>query len=606
MNMDINVVEQEIISNLDNWFNNKEKMILPEKWNFVTASANNHYNVLMWWYLHQKELSQYSPYSNTNFNIKNEIFRTNNFFSLEKNRKDAVMYAIENNANKSLNFWARYWNELSDSKSWPMIAVISEKYKVLHVGDKIINFIDYCYNKLINNDLDLYNLISIDFLIEKASLYSEIRLLDCLYSKYDKEMFIKSMSIDLLCMSKTNTSTSKTITLDWWLNHFNKNELDQMYTHLAIDNGDLESVKWFYSNRDKITFKYSIRMMHHASMTDNIDLLNLFLSMKEKGFILQYDNTIVDETSYTCHYESLKWWLESKLELKHSVLSIDNLFIHKPITKNNFKPNISKILDLWLEHPELIKFSDNALINCHKNFPQLLNKLLEHLIKNNIKIQSEEFVDNLSINNDVQTLQYIYDHRENIGFIYSTNSIDKNKHSLDTLEWWFAHENELELKYTEKSTESISAILLDFWIKNPTKVKYNENVFKRIYMLKDDEMASKWFNMCIQNHLPFIIPSSDLYKNAITNYIKSIIPGFVSDILEIEYKKYHMVDSEDECSICISNQNPDDLIITKCNHIFHLDCLKQWFNFNNNCSHNCPYCKQQISLVYNCPDFIYI
>jgi len=53
--------------------------------------------------------------------------------------------------------------------------------------------------------------------------------------------------------------------------------------------------------------------------------------------------------------------------------------------------------------------------------------------------------------------------------------------------------------------------------------------------------------------------------------------------------------SNDCCCICLGN-NINDMIITKCNHHIHLNCLSKWLNIK--CS--CPICRTKINPVdYN-------
>ena len=44
------------------------------------------------------------------------------------------------------------------------------------------------------------------------------------------------------------------------------------------------------------------------------------------------------------------------------------------------------------------------------------------------------------------------------------------------------------------------------------------------------------------------------------------------------------------CSICLEENNQDDLEVTECNHSFHRSCLEQWFERAN----NCPLCRTQL------------
>ena len=48
---------------------------------------------------------------------------------------------------------------------------------------------------------------------------------------------------------------------------------------------------------------------------------------------------------------------------------------------------------------------------------------------------------------------------------------------------------------------------------------------------------------------------------------------------------------ENECSICLEEYNRDkDIIKLKCNHEYHKECIKAWFDINK----NCPQCRKNI------------
>ena len=46
-----------------------------------------------------------------------------------------------------------------------------------------------------------------------------------------------------------------------------------------------------------------------------------------------------------------------------------------------------------------------------------------------------------------------------------------------------------------------------------------------------------------------------------------------------------------ECCICLDN-NKKDLIILKCNHIYHKDCIDKWFDKEN----SCPLCRKMFTV----------
>lgn len=47
------------------------------------------------------------------------------------------------------------------------------------------------------------------------------------------------------------------------------------------------------------------------------------------------------------------------------------------------------------------------------------------------------------------------------------------------------------------------------------------------------------------------------------------------------------------CVICFDDINYDNLAILKCNHYFHEDCIKKWFESNL----NCPICRNNFNNV---------
>jgi hypothetical protein len=53
------------------------------------------------------------------------------------------------------------------------------------------------------------------------------------------------------------------------------------------------------------------------------------------------------------------------------------------------------------------------------------------------------------------------------------------------------------------------------------------------------------------------------------------------------------------CPICIEKNNSSFVNIKKCNHTFHIKCIKEWINvcINNNKKIFCPLCK--VSIVSN-------
>ena len=63
------------------------------------------------------------------------------------------------------------------------------------------------------------------------------------------------------------------------------------------------------------------------------------------------------------------------------------------------------------------------------------------------------------------------------------------------------------------------------------------------------------------------------------------------------FNDYNNKEKNNNCIICFENYNPEDkLIIIKCGHIFHYDCLKKWFIPLNSTEVNnsCPECRNEL------------
>ena len=55
------------------------------------------------------------------------------------------------------------------------------------------------------------------------------------------------------------------------------------------------------------------------------------------------------------------------------------------------------------------------------------------------------------------------------------------------------------------------------------------------------------------------------------------------------------------CTICYKENNNDSISLD-CNHIYHYDCIIQWFNYNRNKkkllkNRKCPYCLKHTSYL---------
>lgn len=58
------------------------------------------------------------------------------------------------------------------------------------------------------------------------------------------------------------------------------------------------------------------------------------------------------------------------------------------------------------------------------------------------------------------------------------------------------------------------------------------------------------------------------------------------------------------CSICFDNENNDSLILLECNHMFHFECVNEWYKKGDSKKFHkvltCPYCRS-VAFIKNTP-----
>jgi hypothetical protein len=64
------------------------------------------------------------------------------------------------------------------------------------------------------------------------------------------------------------------------------------------------------------------------------------------------------------------------------------------------------------------------------------------------------------------------------------------------------------------------------------------------------------------------------------------------DLIKIDSK-------HDECSICYNLLNdPADIAITNCEHVYHFKCLEKWQNVqSSHFARTCPYCRKRLTML---------
>lgn len=99
------------------------------------------------------------------------------------------------------------------------------------------------------------------------------------------------------------------------------------------------------------------------------------------------------------------------------------------------------------------------------------------------------------------------------------------------------------------------------------------------------ELLTKGFEMHFNKHPSFVITTFNKIKN---------VKGGETEVIKEQIK-------ENTCSICSQeyDETNDNLLITKCGHIFHYRCIKEWLNTSMNglCNTNCPICRTYNFLI---------
>ncbi len=110
---------------------------------------------------------------------------------------------------------------------------------------------------------------------------------------------------------------------------------------------------------------------------------------------------------------------------------------------------------------------------------------------------------------------------------------------------------------------------------------YRENDLPSVEYYKDEKIVEKrWYKygikhrdngFAIEYYKDNVLISGEIWKNG-----KRII----------NFEKYHGIEI---CSICYELK--DNMILTRCRHIFCKDCIHKWVDSDND---RCPYCRQKI------------
>ena len=121
------------------------------------------------------------------------------------------------------------------------------------------------------------------------------------------------------------------------------------------------------------------------------------------------------------------------------------------------------------------------------------------------------------------------------------------------------------------------------------------NCYNTYLASKNDEMMVRELSFS-----PITIRRPIMYFNMNTIPLSSVgddIKVTVShnDFQKMKTAKYSEIDAiNTQCNICLCDFDPNDIVlkVSKCNHVFHNDCIKKWFLEESN---KCPVCRIEVS-----------
>lgn len=91
-------------------------------------------------------------------------------------------------------------------------------------------------------------------------------------------------------------------------------------------------------------------------------------------------------------------------------------------------------------------------------------------------------------------------------------------------------------------------------------------------------------------------------RKVIESYEKILVDDFIitnSPVLSFDTT---VCENKDTCSICQVDEDITRLVLTKCNHLFHMKCIFEWWNTDTastNMIVNCPNCRSTFPLIFD-------
>lgn len=355
----------------------------------------------------------------------------------------------------------------------------------------------------------------------------------------------------------------------------------------------------------KVTFKdeeYVINLRENLKVGDFIETL----LEKTKHIIYELDNIILydDKTEIYLHEQDMNEllldyekynviMLERERDESGHLTNKDIILINKYVKYAHEKED-NLFAQRFASHslspsPSItppITFSTSTIIEGITN-SNLDNRLLNSsefyqlLLLMNIPVQINNHEEN-NVNTDENTLEMSYEN-----FVFFGQFLIFLRGRMRDMYQHYNNENLEDNLITINTINSNISIIYD----HPNNLQFNSRrellEFARHYIAnilvrsEDEELN---LNNFIGEDIKIVLSNEELDKLKTTTYKKYI---------KTKYYDRHQFKST-TCNICLEEYENDNeiIVLKKCRHYFHKDCLTQWLK---ECSNKCPICRKVVS-----------
>lgn len=202
------------------------------------------------------------------------------------------------------------------------------------------------------------------------------------------------------------------------------------------------------------------------------------------------------------------------------------------------------------------------------------------------KDYEEPNIDNTIINNLIQSV-FNPNLRNNMSFSEYLNSRDSRTsiwNDISNIDIWDEIENEIENDNQQEFNVSNN---INF--RNMRSSIWNE--------FNDDNEQNFGISDIIYNFIsPIIVDPIDFiaeqsFEADQTDYPEKTDYNLIIESFEFSSLNDDIHNNNKECTICTVEYEKDCMVsITKCNHIFHTDCIKEWAKYKQ----ICPMCRTEL------------